>query len=351
MTASASPALLAALDQFEAPRGYLAAASIGLPCRATVAALVDDAHAWSRAELTPVDYLAHVDASRELFASIVGVPASAVAIGSQTAVQASLIAASIPSGAEVLCVDGDFTSIVFPFLQQRGLKVRHVPLAALADAIGPQTWLVVFSLIQSATGQVADVESIVMAAREHGARTFCDGTQAVGVHPVEASRFDAFVCHTYKWLCAPRGVSFLTLSADFAREVTPIQASWFAGDDPWANCYGPGMNLAADARRFDVSPAWNAWVGARPAFELFATLDIAEVWERCATLGDRLSEALGIPQQHQAIVTWPDVEGEHVRQLIAAGVMVSGRAGRARAAFHLWNDESDVDRVLEVLGR
>ena len=67
-------------------------------------------------------------------------------------------------------------------------------------------------------------------------------------------------------------------------------------------------------------------------------------------LGDALCDALGIPQQHQAIVAWPDPSGQHLRTLIDAGIRVSGRAGRLRASFHLWNDLSDVDAVVGALG-
>lgn len=114
--------------------------------------------------------------------------------------------------------------------------------------------------------------------------------------------------------------------------------------------YGPQMQLATDARRFDVSPAWPAWVGAEPAIRLFSELDVAEVWTYASGLGDLLCDGLGIPQQHQAIVTWVDPEGDDLGRLIAAGIRASGRAGRLRAAFHLWNDEQDVADVLAALG-
>ncbi len=109
------------------------------------------------------------------------------------------------------------------------------------------------------------------------------------------------------------------------------------------------MNLATNARRFDISPAWQAWVGAEHTVGLFAGLDIAEVWARTAGLGDQLCDELGIPQQHQAIVTWADPERKDLERLIAAGVKASGRAGRLRASFHLWNDESDVAAVAAAL--
>ncbi|WP_193510095.1 aminotransferase class V-fold PLP-dependent enzyme [Cryobacterium sp. BB736] len=346
-----SPELRAAIDSFrpEAARGYLGAASIGLPTRETIEAQKNDLELWASATRNPTDYDGIVDATRASFARLVGVPADSVATGSQTSVMASVIAAAVPTGAEVVVVDGDFSSIVFPFLQRRDITVTSVPLEEVAFSVGANTWAVVFSLAQSATGRIADVPAIIAAAARFGTRTVCDVTQAAGVHPVDASVFDATICHAYKWLCSPRGVAFMAVSDRFLEELVPVQAGWYAGDDVWASCYGPGMELAPTARRFDVSPAWPAWTGAEPAVRMFAGLDIAEVWARTSGLGDQLCDALGIEQQHQAIVTWEDPEKADVGKLIAAGITVSGRAGRARAAFHLWNDESDVDAVVRVL--
>jgi selenocysteine lyase/cysteine desulfurase len=350
-----SPELRDAISRFEAPRNFLAVASIGLPIRETVVAQKADLDLWSAAKRDPMDYDAIVERTRGYYAKLVGVSPRRVATGSQTSVITSVIAAGVPDGAEVLNVDGDFSSIVFPFLERLsrdggpGIRVRTVALADLAASITDDTWLVVFSHIQSATGAVADVAAIVAAAAEHDAYTYCDTTQSAGVHPVDASVFDATVCHTYKWLCAPRGVAFLTLSDRFRARLRPLQAGWYAGAEVWQSCYGPNMALATDARAFDVSPAWPAWVGAEPAIRMFSELDIDEVWARTSGLGDALCDALGIPQQHQAIVTWADPDRTDLSKLVAAGITVSGRAGRLRASFHLWNDESDVAAVVAAL--
>lgn len=344
-----SPALEHAIAQFGDASGYLAAASIGLPPRAAVAALKADLDSWFAADRDPQGYDAIVERTRGHYARLVGVPSGRVAAGSQTSVMTSLLAAAVPTGAEVLCVDGDFSSIVFPFLQREGIRVRNVPLEALADAISDETWLVSFSLVQSSTGAVADVAAIRAAAARHDTVTFCDVTQAAGVLPVDAALFDATVCHSYKWLCAPRGVAFLTVSERFQARLRPIQAGWYAGDEVWQSCYGPGMRLAPDARQFDVSPAWQAWVGAEQSLALFAGLDIPEVWAWASGLGDRLCDELGVPRQHQAIVTWADPDGRDLERLTAAGIRASGRAGRLRASFHLWNTEADVSAVLSAL--
>jgi selenocysteine lyase/cysteine desulfurase len=332
---------------------YLSACTSGLPTINTVHALRDDADAWGRGDVSPAQYQVHIDRARALYAGLVRVGADRVAIGSQASVMAAVLAASVPAGREVICVDGDFTSMVFPFLQQehRGVTVRHVPVAQLAGSLTANTWLVAFSLVQSATGEIADASAIRAAAARVGAFTLCDTTQAVGWLPVAAGDFDATICHAYKWLGAPRGAAFLTVQPALADVLRPVQAGWFAGAEPWASCYGPEMHLADDARRFDVSPAWPAWVGARMALEFFARLDPAAVYAHTVGLGNSLCEALGLPVKDQAIVTWADPAGADLSRLSAAGITASGRAGRARVAFHIWNTPADVEAVVAALAR
>ncbi|WP_233200008.1 aminotransferase class V-fold PLP-dependent enzyme [Cryobacterium sp. N22] len=332
---------------------YLAVCTSGLPTLDTVRALREDADTWGSGMASPAHYQAEVDRARALYAGLVGVDTDRVAIGSQASVMAAVLAASVPAGREVVCVDGDFTSMVFPFLQQehRGITVRHVPVARLADSLTERTWLVAFSLVQSSTGEIADAPAIRAAAAAVGAFTLCDTTQATGWLPVQAGDFDATICHAYKWLGAPRGAAFLTVLPALAEVLRPVQAGWFAGDDPWASCYGPSMTLATDARRFDVSPAWPAWVGTRVALEFFSSLDPATVYAHDTGLGNALCAGLGLPENNQAIVTWADPAGTDLARLTAAGITASGRAGRARVAFHLWNTPADVSAVLAALTR
>ncbi len=336
--------------QFPSAAGYLAACTVGLPMNATRRAVTadlcgtPDIAAYSRA----------VEASRAHLADLVGVTADRVAIGSQTSVQVALLAAALPDGADVLVPEDEFSSLVLPFVHAgRGIRVRTAPLSRLADAITADTDLVAFSLVQSACGHVADLDAICDAAAAVGARTVCDATQAVGWMLVDAGRVDALLCHAYKWLCCPRGVAFLVLSEDYARTLTPVQAGWYAGDDPWASCYGGGADLAACARRFDVSPAWQAFVGAEPALRSFAAADMQAVHAHTTGLAARFRAAVGIeePETATAIVTWLDPDGADLARLQSAGITASGRNGRARVAFHVFNDADDVERAVAALGR
>lgn len=354
MSTVTAPDLRTARAAFAGGRSYLAACTVGLPTHATRAAVIADLDASATGHSSAAEYTAVVERTRGHFAHIVGVDPARVAIGSQASVFTGLIAAAIPDGAEVLCVEGDFASMVLPFAHAgRGIRLRVAPLDGLADAITSDTWLVAFSLVQSATGRVADASAIRAAARTHGTRTLCDATQAVGWLPMDAAEYDAVICHAYKWLCAPRGVAFLAIGSDFARLVPAIFAGWYAGADPWSSCYGHAVELAPDASRFDVSPAWQAFVGAEPALELFASLDPAAVHAHATGLASAFSAGRGLdqPERPSAILTWADPEGHDLAMLTAAGIAASGRAGRARVAFHVFNDEQDVQDALKALGR
>jgi selenocysteine lyase/cysteine desulfurase len=331
--------------------GYLNAATLGLPPRSVVSALTDAVRDWAAGRASAVAYDVAVARCRELYAHLVGVPTPWVAVGSQASVMAALVASALPDGADVVLPTGDFTSVVFPFLvhADRGVRVRQVPLAGLADAIGSSTTVVAFSLAQSADGTVLDTAAVREAAARHGALTLCDLTQAAGWMPCDATAFDVTMCAAYKWLCHPRGAAYLTVRPEVWERLRPVQAGWYAGESRWDSVYGPEMALAADARRFDVSPAWLCWAAGVPAMELFAGVDPELVRRHDAGLADQLLERLGLSPRGQAVVSLPDADGHRAAALTARGAVVAGRAGRVRIGFHLWNDVADVDLAADVL--
>lgn len=333
--------------------GYLNAATMGLPPRAVTQAMRDGITEWAQGRACPVRYDQILNQARASYADLVGVPATQVAVGAQVSALVGPVAASLPDGAEVVVVEGDFTSVVFPFMVQadRGVRVRHVPRERLADEVGPGTDLVVFSLAQSACGRLVDAPAVAAAAAEHGALTLCDTTQATGWMPVDASQFDLTVCGGYKWLCQPRGAAYLTGSPEATAWIRPVNAGWYAGASVWDSCYGPEMHLAQDTTRFDLSPAWLCWVGAAAALEVFADLDLEQVRDHDTGLADELRSRLGVEPCSRPVVTFDDPDGRRARALTEAGLVVASRGGGVRLAFHTWNTTEDVDLAHAALKR
>ncbi|GAA3793205.1 aminotransferase class V-fold PLP-dependent enzyme [Streptomyces coacervatus] len=337
--------------EFAPKNTYLNTASTGLVPARTVAAMRIAVEAAAAGD--PTDMFGDVEASRACFARLVGVPERRVAAGASVAVYSGLIAASLPEGAEVLTAEGDFSSVVNPFHVRSDLKVRVVPLERIAESVRPGTALVAVSAAQSADGRVADLPAIRQAAREHGARTYIDASQAAGWLDFDADAYDYSASVAFKWLVCPRGVAFLVVPEDLGG-LTPLFAGWVAGEHPWDACYGPIDELAHSARRFDESPALFSYAGARRSLELLEELGTDAVRAHDLALADRFRAGLAslghepVPSPGSPIVSVPGL-GRRQSELSSAGVEVSDRAGNLRAAFHLYNTAADVDRLLDVL--
>ena len=341
-----TPELLA---EFTPDPGYLNSASLGVPPMRTVAAVRDVLERWSRGQVSPPDFDAHVTRSRQAWAQLTGVDPAHVATSSTVSQLVGLIAAALPDGARVVTASAEFTSVTFPFLAHadRGVTVDELPLEELAGFTGPAD-LVAVSSVQSADGRMVDLDALLAAARAAGARVLLDTTQSCGWLPLDCSGVDYVVCGGYKWLLCPRGTAFLAVQPELMDDLRPLAAGWYAGDDPWTSIYGAPLRLAKDARRFDMSPAWFSWVGSAESLELLAGLDMTAVRDHNVGLANAFLERLGRPPQGSAIVTLDASDGASER-LAAAGVRTAIRAGRVRASFHLYNDEADVDLAVAAL--
>jgi selenocysteine lyase/cysteine desulfurase len=327
---------------------YCNTASYGLPPRPGWEALQSALSDWHGGRTSWEEWGQSTERSRAAFARLVGVESERVAVGSTVSELIGSVVTALPDGARVVVPDIEFTSTLFPLLVQSRLDVRTVAPAQLAEAVAAGTDAVAFSAVQMSTGEVADLEAILAAAADVDAITLCDATQAVGWLPVDASRFDAVVCSAYKWLMSPRGSAFLCVSDRLLDAAIPHSAGWYAGDDVHASYFGPPLRLAPSARRLDVSPAWFSWVGTAPALELIERMGVASIHAHNVSLANRFRTAIGLEPSDSAIVC-ADLPGAAER-LARAGIIAAMRGGRLRTSWHVYNDDADVDRVLEVVG-
>jgi selenocysteine lyase/cysteine desulfurase len=327
---------------------YCNTASYGLPPRPAWEALQSALSDWHGGRTSWEEWGHSTERSRAAFARLVGVDSRRVAVGSTVSELIGSVVTALPDRARVVVPDIEFTSTLFPLLVQSRLDVHTVAPAQLAEAVAAGTDAVAFSAVQMSTGEVADVDAILAAAADVDAITLCDATQAVGWLPLDASRFDAVVCSAYKWLMSPRGSAFLYVSDRLLEAAIPHSAGWYAGDDVHASYFGPPLRLASSARRLDVSPAWFSWVGTAPALQLIERVGVASINAHNVSMANRFRAAIGLEPSDSAIVC-ADLPGAAER-LASAGIIAAMRGGRLRTSWHVYNDEGDVDRVLEVVG-
>jgi selenocysteine lyase/cysteine desulfurase len=321
---------------------------------------------WASGRFDWLAWEAEADATRPLFARLVGGRPEEVALVSSVAEAAATVAASLSPG-RVVVGSREFRSNLFPWLDlaRRGFDVVEVPASdgvvstdTFCSALRPGTVLAAVTEVQSSNGYRVRIAEIGRRCREVGARFFVNLTQSLG-----ALRFDAdgagadyVVAHGYKWLLAPRGATWLWARSG-GRDLRPLAPSWKSVEAPFADFYGGPFEPALSARRLDGSLAWFSWVGARAALSLVASLDAEAVERRCLGLAASFRRAAAerglplapaeAPSQTLALAV-ADPEALRAR-LSERGVVASVRGRSLRVGFHAYNDESDVAAALEAL--
>jgi selenocysteine lyase/cysteine desulfurase len=334
--------------EFLGADGFLNSPTYGLPPQFLVDVLLDCIGKWQSGTMDVPSFDAYVAAGREGYAALTGLPVDSVAMSSTVSSALGLVAAAVPDGARVLTLPGEFTSTTFPFAAQagRGVSLTELPADELVAAAAGFD-VVAVSLVQSANGAVLDIEALRSQVAGTETLTVIDITQALGWKRVKLDWADVTVAAVYKWLLSPRGTAWVSLSDRVSSAMTPHAANWYAGDDPWQTIYGLPLRLAEDARRFDLSPAWFSVLGAGLAMPWLASLDGEAVQSHCLRLAHRLRTELDLPQQDSAIVSVP-IQGA-AEKLKRVGIRASVRAGAIRVGFHLYNNDNDLDRLVDAL--
>ena len=98
-----------------------------------------------------------------------------------------------------------------------------------------RTKVIFISQITSSTGLIFPIASIIKMAKEKGILTIVDGAHVPAHIPLDIHKlgcdFYAGACH--KWLCGPKGASFLFVKKEHQDWIKPLIVSWGnSGDDP-----------------------------------------------------------------------------------------------------------------------
>ena len=127
--------------------------------------------------------------------------------------------------------------------ERRGVQVRAVPFAELAEAVGPRTRLVACSHVSWVTGALAPAE---LAALPEDVPVLFDGAQGAGAVPVDV---EALGCAFYagagqKWLCGPVGTGMLWVAPAWRDRLAALGATYLNLDEP-----GAGLDAGRARRR------------------------------------------------------------------------------------------------------
>jgi selenocysteine lyase/cysteine desulfurase len=267
---------------------------------------------------------------------------------------------------------------LFGSLREQGADVRivkprggRVVMDDLDRAIDRDTRLVAVSLVSFLNGFEHDLKAVSDLAHARGAYVYADVIQAAGAVTidVQASGVDFCACASYKWLMGDFGLGFFYAREDLLDRMPRAQHGWrqlasfeyhmLPHDDPgpfpasWKTVPGaPG--------RFELG-TFSRTAEACLAHSLPYILEtgVAKIQAHARSLTARLHrelprlgyETLTPPECGAPIATFVAKDPEATKARLArAGVAVKVDQHYMRVSPSVYNDQADVDRLLEALG-
>lgn len=327
-----------------------------------------------------------VDGARDKFARLVGASPGDIAIVKNVSEGINAIASAIPwhSGDNVvLCTELEHPNNVLPWLhlQRLGVEVRSVaPVEgaiepeAIISAIDGRTRIVSCSSVTFSPGLRTDLARIGRACRPRGVLFLVDAVQSAGILRIDVAddSVDALVTSTAKGLLGLYGCGFLYCRREWAQRLVPAYLSRPAVELPperYSEMTGTDVTIRADARRFEVGAVdYASCYAVDASLDLLAEVGAPAIEAHVLGLASRLRSGmaeLGLEIPARAF----GPEGSHIvtvgrlgdgghgttnnplltrisEHLTAQQVVHTIRRGMLRFAFHLFNSDDDVDRVL-----
>lgn len=291
------------------------------------------------------------------------------------------------TGGEFLASDQEYGAIVNAareMVRRRGLVFREFPLPlqpagpaelcnAVVAALSPRTVGVLLSHVTTGTGLVLPVTEIGARLRERGVRLIVDGAHGPGLLPLDlgASPIDCYGGNLHKWFIGPKGTAFLYVARHLQPQMQPTQVGWggVPGDTgPFVNDHGgtahrfqyifkpPGLRDFAPFLALPATLEFRRRLGEAALQQRIAAL-VAYTRERLTGLGLR---CMSPPPPLQAGLiafepppAWRDedaAERLYRQSRITVAIFQVPPIGMVlRVSPHIWNDEGDIDRLVEAL--
>lgn len=372
-------------DQFDIPRDicYLnAAAWSPLPRASQEAGRIGVARKGQPWKLAADFHTAQYERARRAAASLINAEVEDVAIISSVSygVATAAKAMTVAKGTRVLVLAEDHSSPVLEWMTrapEQGFTVETVArpddgdwtaavLAAIARP-GAPVGLASIASIHWSDGGAIDLARVAPALRKQGAALLIDATHGAGVMDMDVATLDPdfLIFPTYKWVLGPYGRAFVYVAKRHQNGI-PLEQTGFGrrGVSAEKTPYMRDIGYVTGARRFDMGERdqFISMEMASIGMEMMAQWGHEAVTARLRMLTDRLADGLRnsggvvpdarVRAPHILSVGFPQgMPDGLIERLAGQDVYVAPRLGRIRISPHVYNDEQDVDRFVEVFRR
>ncbi|HEY5610297.1 MAG TPA: aminotransferase class V-fold PLP-dependent enzyme, partial [Thermoanaerobaculia bacterium] len=322
------------------------------------------------------EWYAEDRALRAEAASLIGAAAGEISILKNTSEGLSFVAEGYrwERGENVVTTDMEFPSNFTPWkrLERRGVECRLLAthqggfeVGDLEKVVDAKTRIVSVSSVSFHNGFAPDLIEIGRFCETSGILLCVDAIQSVGAIPIDMrkAKISFLAADGHKWLLGPEGTAIF-FCAEQAREKLDVLESGWMNIDRGGKFIGCPTELLEDGRRLEAgSLNTNGVYGLRAAISLIQSIGVdeigAEVIRIAARLATRLEEigcTVHTPRPIASGIvaaTPPGVDSRRILEIHAAleerAILCAPREGMLRFSPHFYNDESDIERVIEAM--
>ena len=283
---------------------------------------------------------------------------------------------SVKAGKSIVLIEDQFPSNYYVWenlSQQFGLKIITVKKQndklltdSILEYINSDTGIVAIPNCHWIDGLLIDLEKISKAVKEVNAFLVLDLSQSLGALPINIDKVnpDFAVAVGYKWLLGPYSLGYMYVSPKWHDEGEPLEYNWSTrmGSDNFASIKNYTSEYRMGARKFDMGEfsQFNTMPMAVAAIEQILEWGIENIQSNIKVLTDIIRANIVKDKTYQPpitpgaghIVSIPlnDRNVQSLKEKMKEErILVSFRGSSIRISPHLYNDISDIDRVIRCM--
>ena len=316
------------------------------------------------------NWLARRETIRTQVASFINAEPDEIGFTTNTSSGMNLIVDALEHHGEVISNDLEFPVTIIPWMHRR-IPVHIVKSVdgvvtteALRRARDIRSGVISISYVQYSNGLRVNLQELGENKGEHA--LVVNASQAAGVFQIDVKRMkiDGLCATGHKWMLSGYGSGFVYISRELQARSKPRMIGWLSVQDP----YGDRNNEVH--LRHDVSaraelgcPHFPGIFALGTSVEMMQTIGLNPIEERALQLNKYLTDRL-IESGWKVLSPLSEETYRSAETLVAAenpSEVVSALAGKKilvtekpqgfRVATHFFNDEDDIERLIEALKR
>jgi selenocysteine lyase/cysteine desulfurase len=314
------------------------------------------------------EWLAKREEVRGSVARFINAEPDEIGLTTNTSSGMNLIVDALRGRGEVISCDLEFPVSTIPWMH-REIRVHLVQNVAgevdpsdIRQAMTPKTGIISLSHVQYSNGFRSDLTQLGLEKRNH--KLVVNASQSAGVFEIDVKqmKIDALCATGHKWMLSGYGSGFVYISRALLAETKPRAIGWLSVEDPYGD-RNSEINLRGDAAaRSELGCPHFAGIFALGASVDFLTsLGMANIQERALSMNRILTQRLveaGLRvlspldnDNSRSAETLVAIENpaKVVTKLAEQNVIVTEKPDGIRVATDFFNNEQDIERLIEGL--